>query len=1266
MRIKKSTILLLIFVLTIGFATISTILNMNGSLALGENDLKVKFNRSLLNGANRPTFINKEGNIITFGSGDLIEEGESVLDYEVVNMSRQYDANVQVTCTTDAKNVTINNPSEPTRLNSGDVITGNVSLVSTKREETGEVPSDAIKLYDYIKGQSKGLDTTVGLDYNEVNKEHGVYETTSTDSGKSVYFYRGLVNNKIIYANKCWDIVRTTETGGTKLLYAGIPVNGSCDQSKVLSGATEYIGSSVWVEKVTTDKEVADVGYMHGKYNASSYEEAHENLYDSDIKKKVDNWYEKNIKDTKYEEMLEDTVYCNDRSVVKDFSTATGDMVLNTTVECEVSESDPDCKDGKKVVENIVTLKDYYKDNLGYGTHPTLFKAATRLGTGTLGNSTNPTLKCEQLNDRFTVSDSIGNGDLKYPIALLTADEAIYAGTTDGWGNRSNFDNYLYRKDRFSSNIDYTSISFWLMTPLFSHPQGGNMMSVANYKTNARLGHDHIKYTTSSIIPTISLNNENYIVSGEGSVDDPFILFTKGTVSDKVTCTLDMQRIEREELGEEFDGVRSLYESVKLLSLGTDKENNINYNKISSDSNGKGVYETSDTDSGKKVYFYRGNVEDNNVIFADKCWQIVRTTSSNGTKLIYNGEVLEDGSCNSSGEERGIGLSSWNSVYGDNTYAGYMYGTPNASTYEETHQPVSDTVIKTMIDSWYEENIKDTKYEELLEDIVFCNEKSVETDFSNYTYPGWLKVDNYKNDGSGTKKTLYQGSGRVGINAGITKPTLTCSQLNDRFTVSNSIGNGALKYPIGLLSADEVVYAGSTGGFQGKNTEANNFDYYLFVGGKHTWTMTPHRADANNIMLVIGAEGNIGNEVVQMDNVLVRPVISIRSDIMIVDGNGTKISPYILKAKKEVDESKIPSEWKDNGIFKEYYVDAYTKLNTLTVEEKVGQLIMAHHNQKTAIEGVTKYNIGGYTYFEPDFLGKTEGEVKKMIADEQAASKIPLITAVDEEGGRVVRIASNTSLVSNEMSKYPNLFSTNINNKNAWKLSKDLYRESGNNFTLIEQETRVKSAVLKRLGLNVNFAPVVDMAIEGAYISDRVIGLDARGTAEYGKTVIKTSKETGVSYCLKHFPGYGNNSDTHDTGSVDNKTLEELMENDIVPFKESIDVGAESVMLAHNIVAAIDANNPASLSKGVHDLLVNELNFTGIMITDALDMGATKDIPDKFVKAVKAGNHLLLVQDYARAYTELNEAVKNGSISEDELNKQVFKVLAWKYYKGLL
>lgn len=1267
MKRRSIIIISLIVLLTVGYAAVTTILNINGSVALSESDFKIKFNRSVLNGANRPTFISKDGTTVTFQSSDITEVGESSLDYEIVNMSRQYDANVQVTCTTDAKNVTINNPSEPTNLVSGEMSSGKISFTSTKREDTEEAPSDAIKLYDKVKSLSQGLDTTVGLNYNEVNKEHGVYETKNTDSGNSVYFYRGLVNNNIIYANKCWNIVRTTETGGVKLLYVGIPINGSCDQSKALSGQTEFIGKSVWMAKRTTDKEIADVGYMYGKYYASSYEEAHENLNDSDIKKVVDNWYELNIRDTKYESMLEDTVYCNDRSLVKDFSTATNDMTLKKTVECEVSESDPDCVEGKKEIDEVVTLKDYYKDNLGYATNPTLFAAATRLGTGTLGNFTNPTLKCAQENDRFTVSNNIGNGDLKYPIALLTADEAIYAGATGGWGNKRNSDNYLYRKDRFSTLDSHDSINFWLMTPLFSHPHYGNMMSIAVYKTNARLGQEHIKYYNASVIPSLSLNNENYIISGDGSLDNPFILFTKGSNTDKITCSLDVQKIERETLGEEFDGVRSLYDAVKLSSLGTDKENNIDYNKISSDTNGKGVYETSDTDSGKPIYFYRGNVEDNNVIFADKCWQIVRTTSSSGTKLVYNGEIGADGTCNNTGDARSIGTSVFNTNVGDNAYVGYMYGSTGAETYDETHKPTNDSDVKIMIDRWYENNLKGTKYEELLEDIVFCNERSVETDFSNYAYPGWFKVDKYKNaTGAGISNTAYQGTGRVGINVGVTKPTLTCSQLNDRFTVSSSIGNGTLTYPIGLMTADETVFAGATGGFQGKNTAANNFDYYLFVGEKHSWTMTPHRADTTNIMLVAGAEGNIGNEVTKVENVLVRPVISIRNDIMIVDGTGSKQTPYILKTKKEVDVSKIPADWQDDGIFSDYYIDAYRKLNSMTLEEKIGQLIIAHHNQSNSVEGVINYNLGGYTYFEADFLGKTEETVKKMIADEQAASKIPLITAVDEEGGRVVRIASNTSLVSQEMSKYPNLFYTNINKKNAWKLSKDLYAESGNNFELIKQETKVKSEVLKRLGLNVNFSPVVDMAIEGAYISDRVIGLDKNGTAEYAKTVINTSKESGISSTMKHFPGYGNNSDTHTSGSVDNKTLEELRNNDMVPFIEGIKAGGEAIMVSHNTVAAIDANNPSSLSKPMHDYLTNDLGFTGVIITDALDMGATKDIEKKFIKAINAGNNLILVQKYADAYNEILNGVKSGEISEAKISRLVFKNLAWKYYKGLM
>lgn len=1261
-RNKHFMILLLIFILTLGYASVTTILNMNGSVAVAESDFKIKFNRSVLNKANRPTFISKDGSTLSFKSGDITEIGESILDYEIVNASRQYDANVQVTCSTDAKNVTIENTSEIIRINSGEVSNRSIKLNSTKREENETVPSGAIKLYDKVKGLSQGLDTVVGLNYNDNNKEHGVYETINTDSGKSVYFYRGNVNNNIIFANTCWNIIRTTETGGTKLIYNGIPINGSCDQNKVLSGGTKYIARSTWAEA----NDAANAGYMFGNIDATSYDEAHQNLYDSNVKKIIDKWYEEKIKDTKYEEMLEDTVYCSDRSLATDYTNII-DSVKNKEeiVDCEVGTQGCS-EEGKKTILTPVTASEYYGLNLGYAKNPTLFSGSARIDS--ISKNVQPSLKCALNNDRFTVNSSNGNGALKYPIATITADETIYAGYSSNSSLRpvsGNTNIYLHRAVAYGMGVEYNQTeSMWTMTPM-NTAASSNQLYIGCIHYNSSTSGAYYK-EVKGVNPVLSLNNDNYIVSGDGSVNNPYVLFTKGSNTDKITCTLDVQKVERDTLGDEFDGVRSLYDEVKLSSLGTDNENKIDYNTISSDTNGKGVYETSDTDSGKPVYFYRGNVEDNNVIFADKCWQIIRTTSSSGTKLVYNGEVGSDGTCNNTGEARAIGTSAWNPDVGNNAYAGYMIGDVNATTYAGTHNQTSNSAVKTMIDSWYEANIKGTKYEELLEDIVFCNDRSIETDFSNYTYKGWLKLDTYTGNGSGATKVLYQSSGRVGINAGVTKPTLTCSQLNDRYTVSSSIGNGALTYPIGLMTADETVFAGATGGFQGKNTAANNFDYYLFIGGKHSWTMTPHRSDTTNIMLVAGAEGNIGNEVSKIDSVLVRPVISIKNDIMIVDGHGTKDSPYILKAKKEVDASRIPVDYQDDGVFSDYYVDAYRKLNKMTLEEKVGQLIMAHHNQANAVEGVIKYNLGGYTYFEADFLGKTEEAVKKMIADEQAASKIPLITAVDEEGGRVVRIASNTSLVSEEKSKYPNLFYTNTNNKNAWKLSKDLYTQSGNNFDLIKQETIVKSGVLKRLGLNVNFAPVVDMAIEGAYISDRVIGLDANGTAEFGKTVINTSKGTGVSYTLKHFPGYGNNSDTHTSGAIDNKSLEELMNNDIVPFKEAINEGAEAVMLSHNTVVAIDANNPSSLSKPMHELLTNDLNFTGIIITDALDMGATKDIEKKFIKAINAGNHLILVQKYADAYNELLDGVHSGELSEELVDKLVFKILAWKYYKGIM
>ena len=107
-------------------------------------------------------------------------------------------------------------------------------------------------------------------------------------------------------------------------------------------------------------------------------------------------------------------------------------------------------------------------------------------------------------------------------------------------------------------------------------------------------------------------------------------------------------------------------------------------------------------------------------------------------------------------------------------------------------------------------------------------------------------------------------------------------------------------------------------------------------------------------------------------------------------------------------------------------------------------------------------------------------------------------------------------------------------------------------------------------------------------------------------------------------------------------------------------------MITHNIISAVDKNNPASLSKGVHDILFDNLKFTGIAITDDLDMGSAATVDKRYTKAINAGNNIILLSDYPEAHTELKASVNDGTISEDTINHQTFKVLAWKYYKGLL
>ena len=206
------------------------------------------------------------------------------------------------------------------------------------------------------------------------------------------------------------------------------------------------------------------------------------------------------------------------------------------------------------------------------------------------------------------------------------------------------------------------------------------------------------------------------------------------------------------------------------------------------------------------------------------------------------------------------------------------------------------------------------------------------------------------------------------------------------------------------------------------------------------------------------------------------------------------------------------------------------------------------------------------------------------------------------------------------------------------------------------------------LGINVNLAPVADVSTNpDDYMYKRSFGKDYTKTKEYIKTVIRASKDTNVSNVLKHFPGYGNNVDTHTGVAIDNRTLDEFRNNDFVPFIQGINDGAEAILVSHNIIENIE-NVPASLSKNVHNILKNELKFSGVIMTDDLAMsGITKNITESpSVMALKAGNDLIIITDYLTGINDIKNSLNNNEISEDLINKAVLKIIAWKYYKGLI
>ncbi|HEM5984714.1 TPA: beta-hexosaminidase [Streptococcus suis] len=356
---------------------------------------------------------------------------------------------------------------------------------------------------------------------------------------------------------------------------------------------------------------------------------------------------------------------------------------------------------------------------------------------------------------------------------------------------------------------------------------------------------------------------------------------------------------------------------------------------------------------------------------------------------------------------------------------------------------------------------------------------------------------------------------------------------------------------------------------------------------------------------------------------------------------------FFLGKKEDtvVEHTVATSESSSEVSDKEKVVSQY--LSQMTLEEKVGQMIFARMPSAGQAETLETYHFGGYILFASDFEGKTLEQVKEEIASYQSLSKVPLLMASDEEGGTVTRIS--------QLLETP--FASPL----------ELYQAGG--IEAILSDAKQKTSLLKGEGIYAGFFPVADLSTDpSSFIYDRTIGQDATITSDYISQLVTVLKEEQFASTLKHFPGYGDNADSHTDLVYDNRSLEELRANDFLPFKAGIEAGADSIMVSHNIVPAID-DVPSSISPEINKILRNELGFEGVIMTDDFDMQGLVQFVDQdtgALQTIQAGTDMILSSSYASQIPYIIEQVKAGTITEERIDQSVKRILGMKYDLGLI
>ena len=442
----------------------------------------------------------------------------------------------------------------------------------------------------------------------------------------------------------------------------------------------------------------------------------------------------------------------------------------------------------------------------------------------------------QSVDDMFTyTSSNVGNKKLKYPIGLMTSDEIIYAG---GIFTGTPIDGLWYTQNSAGNNVN--SSNWWTLSPRYF---SGDTAFPYEVETGGNLIGEGGAGSILGVRPVISLKGNLIWKSGDGSSESPYEVELPPT---------------------------TLYDAI--LSDNLTISERTNFNTTFTTTNTGTLYKATESITGstaKDVYYFAGNATNNWVKFGGFYWRIIRTNHDGSVRLLYSGTATDT----TSGY---IGISAFNSTFSDPMYVGYMYGTSGTQASNRTNE--NNSTIKIEIDAWYKNNLLGyTKY--LSTEAVYCNDREVgegtytTTKSSRFNYASYTRIMTNK------------------------KPTYDCTNIKDALSGSNT--EAKLTYPIALMTADEIVFAG------GKSTTSLISPYawyYLNSAGESitatTWwvSMSPmFWVDVPYVWYVIGSHvpGSLaGSYPVDYENYGIRPVISIKSDAIWSSGDGSPENPY--------------------------------------------------------------------------------------------------------------------------------------------------------------------------------------------------------------------------------------------------------------------------------------------------------------------------------------------------------------------------------------